>query len=68
MSLSRFQIKHLRKEKNLTQAKLAKIINIRQESLSRIELGRINPSIATLEKISEVLGVPICQLFKKNEL
>lgn len=66
MYLSRFQIKQLREEKNMTQAKLAEIINIRQESLSRIELGRINPSIATLEKISDVLEVPISRLFKKN--
>lgn len=66
MYLSRFQIKQLREEKNMTQAKLAEIINIRQESLSRIELGRINPSIATLEKISDVLEVPISRLFKKK--
>ncbi|MFS0646078.1 helix-turn-helix domain-containing protein [Siminovitchia sp. 179-K 8D1 HS] len=54
----------MREEKNITQAKLAEIINIRQESLSRIELGRINPSMATLEKISAALNIPLHKLFK----
>lgn len=60
-------IRRMREEVGITQTKLAQVINIHQESLSRIELGRIKPSLTTLEKIAAALGVAISELFDDNE-
>ncbi len=51
------RIKQIRKSKNLTQEKLAELINIEIPSLSYIETGKFAPSIETLQKLSEVLEV-----------
>lgn len=52
------RIKQRRKEKGLTQAKLAKAIRERQNYVSRYENNRI-PSPETLVKIARLLGVSI---------
>lgn len=51
------KIKQIRKSKNLTQEKLAELINIEIPSMSYIETGKFAPSVETLQKLSEVLGV-----------
>ena len=51
------RIKEIRKAKNLTQEKLAELIDIETGSLSAIESGRHYPSLPTLIKISEVLNI-----------
>ncbi len=51
------RIKLLRKEKDLTQEKLAEILDISTEHLSRIETGSYRPSLALIEKISEIFEV-----------
>jgi DNA-binding XRE family transcriptional regulator len=47
-------IRHRRKA-GLTQAELARRAGIRPESLNRIEQGRVDPSVRTIEKIDKVL-------------
>ena len=49
------QIVLARKEKNISQATLSKIIGIQQASLSKIENGEGNPSIQTLQRIAKGL-------------
>jgi len=44
-----------RKAANLTQTKLATLVGIRQETLSRIESGQQQPAVKTIEKIEKVL-------------
>lgn len=51
------RIKEIRKSKNLTQEKLAELINIEVPSMSYIETGKFAPSVETLQKLSEVLQV-----------
>ena len=51
------KIKQIRKSKNLTQEKLAELINIEIPSMSYIETGKFAPSTETLQKLSEVLEV-----------
>ncbi len=51
------RIKQIRKSKNLTQEKLAELINIEVPSMSYIETGKFAPSVETLQKLSEVLEV-----------
>jgi len=58
------RIREIRKSKNLTQEKLAEMIEIGFSSLSYIETGRNYPSPETLQKICKVFNVEPCELFK----
>ena len=54
------RIVELRKELNLSQEQLAERANISQTHISKIELGRDNPSFKLLKKIADALD---CQLY-----
>ena len=62
------KIKQIRKEKQLTQERLAELINIEIPSLSNIETGKFAPSIETLQKLSEVLEVEPWEFYYFNEI
>jgi DNA-binding XRE family transcriptional regulator len=44
-----------RRELGLTQAQLAKLAGIRQETLSRLESGKHKPNVRTVERIEAAL-------------
>lgn len=44
-----------RRERGLTQAQLAKLAGIRQETLSRFESGKHKPNVQTVERIEAAL-------------
>ncbi len=56
------RIAGLRKERELTQAQLAEMIDTAVETISRLERGVSIPSLKTLEKISKALNVRIKDL------
>lgn len=56
------RIKELRIEKGITQAELAARVNKDQQSIQRLEAGRINPSFIYLFEISQGLSVSIKEL------
>lgn len=58
----------MRKFKNITQEKLAEMINMDITSLSKIETGRNYPQPETIEKISQALNIEISQLFSFHYL
>lgn len=47
----------VRRDKSLTQAQLAKKIGTKQSVISRLEIGRANPSVGFLKKLATALGV-----------
>jgi len=57
------RIKNLRKERGMSQLQLAHFVHKDQQSIQRLEAGKINPSIYYLFEISEGLKVPLIQLF-----
>ena len=57
------RIKALRDGKNLTQEDLANDCNIPKSQITRIEKAKVNPTIKTLLKISNALGVELRDLF-----
>ena len=57
------RIKFLRKSCNISQERLAEMINMDITSLSKIETGRNYPQPETIEKISKALNVDVSQLF-----
>lgn len=63
------RIKEVRKNRGITQEKLAEIIGIETGSLSAIESGRHFPSLITLEKIAKYFDVQIQTFFEfSNQL
>ncbi len=58
------RIQYLRKQKGLSQEKFAEAINIATTSLSYIETGRGFMTLATLEKMTEVLEVEPYEIFQ----
>lgn len=59
-------IVRLRNKKGISQEKLAARINKSKQSIYLLENGKIqNPGIETLQKIADVLEVPITELLKK---
>lgn len=61
------RIKELRKEKNITQVRLAKCLNIAQPTLSGYETGNFQPDNETLLKIADFFGVTIDYLLGREE-
>lgn len=59
--MSRFRILELCKERGITQKDLAAQIGMTPVGLAKAAGG--NPTVDTLEKIAEALGVPVTELF-----
>lgn len=57
------RIKELRKRSGLSQDQLAEKVGIEAKYLSRIEVGKRQPSIETLEHIADALQVEMKELF-----
>lgn len=57
-------IRNIRKTKNISQVELANSIGKDQQSIQRLESGRINPSFYYLCEISEGLGIKLEELLK----
>lgn len=51
------RIKRIRKGNDLTQERLAEMLNISTEHLSRIETGSYRPSLSLIEKISDIFKI-----------
>ncbi len=58
------RIKELRKNRGLSQEKLAEMVNIDPKHLSRIEVGRSFPSMDTLTEISKALKLELKDFFE----
>jgi transcriptional regulator with XRE-family HTH domain len=57
-------IKEARRKRQMTQLALAVLCQFEKASISKIESGKRNISILTLEKISQALDVEIGEFFK----
>lgn len=60
-------LKHYREQSSLSQAKLAEKSNLSTNYISEIESGRSLPSIKSIEKISNILGVKPYQILMDIE-
>jgi len=61
------RIKQIRTSKKLSQKELALSIGIDQGQYSRMENGKVEPTLSSLEKIAEALSIKIAELFDENE-
>lgn len=55
MSITRATLKKLRMEAGLTQKKLAELVGVSQAHIAKIEHGKVDPRLSTINKILEVL-------------
>jgi len=59
------RIRELRREQGLSQVKLAVKADMDPATLNRIEQGKGNPNLRTLERIADALGVEVVDLLGK---
>jgi len=59
------RVKEARNRKGLRQVDLAQKTGILRANIARIERGKHNPSLETLERISDALGIPVVDLIAK---
>ena len=57
------RIKELRARDNLTQSDLAKLVNVRRETIVFLEKGKYNPSLKLAYDISKVFKLTIEEIF-----
>ncbi|MEM3641299.1 MAG: CBS domain-containing protein, partial [Candidatus Bathyarchaeia archaeon] len=55
MALTGFMLKKLRLEAKLTQKKLAELVGVSQAHIAKIEQGKVDPRLSTVNKILQVL-------------
>ena len=56
-------LKKYRQFNELTQEELAKKVNVRRETIARLETAKYNPSLELAVRISKELNTPIEELF-----
>ena len=57
-----------RKKRKLTQEALADLAGIEQQSLSRMEKGKISPRFDRLQRFAETLGCTVSDLFDEGRI
>ena len=62
------RIKELRKERSLTQEKLAELIGIDTRNLIKIENGETFPRVNTVDKLIEVFDITPDEILKTEHL
>lgn len=60
------RIKQLRTLKKLSQKQVALDIGIDQGQYSRIESGKVEPTLASLQKIARVFGISLSELLREQ--
>jgi transcriptional regulator with XRE-family HTH domain len=57
-------MKKARAKKKLSQGALARLLEVDKGYISNIENGKKNPTLATIQKLAEALGVSADELIK----
>ena len=57
-------IKRIREQKNMTQGDICRAVGFDRAQMSNIEAGKGNPTLATIEKIAQALGISSDELLK----
>ncbi len=57
-------VKVERTKKRLTQAALAELIDVHEKYIGKIENGKQNVTIKTLNKLANALNIDICKLLE----
>jgi transcriptional regulator with XRE-family HTH domain len=58
------RLKTLRAKSEMSQAALAQKVGVSREYIARLETGRHDPPLSTLEKLAKALGVRVTELLE----
>lgn len=61
------KIKKYREDKKMTQKDIAEILEVEPSTISKYELGMIEPNIESIKRLSETFGITIDELLKDEE-
>ena len=53
--------------KRLTQAQLAELIDVHEKYIGKIETGKQNITVKTLNKLANALNIDICRLLEEKK-
>ena len=57
-------LKRIRTKKKMSQGDIARALEVHRAYISGIESGKRNPTLATIQKLAEALGVSADELLK----
>ncbi len=63
MPILKTRLHELRKEHNMQQAELAKLVGVRRETIGNLENGRYNPSLKLAMDIAKVFDTTVEDIF-----
>ena len=63
MSILKTRLHELRKERNMQQSELAKLVGVRRETIGNLENGRYNPSLKLATDIAKVFDTTVEDIF-----
>lgn len=61
-------LKRLREFKKLSQKEVSVASGVPQGQYSRIENGKVEPSVSTLEKLAKVFEISVAEFFKSDDV
>ena len=67
MPILKTRLHELRKERNIQQAELAKLVGVRRETIGNLENGRYNPSLKLAMDIAKVFDTTVEDIFTFEE-
>lgn len=62
-----FRLREILKERHITLGQFSEVSGISQSNLSNYMSGKVSPTLDTLGRISDALGINITELFRKKE-
>lgn len=62
-----FRLREILKERQITIGQFSQICGISQSNLSNYMMGKVSPTLETLEKIAKALDIELADLFQKEE-
>lgn len=60
------RVRQLRQDHKVSARRLAELAGFSPSYLSRLETGRVNPTVSTLIRIMDALGEPVTRLFEER--
>ena len=63
MPILKTRIHELRKEHNMQQAELAKLVDVRRDTIGKLENGKYNPSLKLAMDIAKIFDTTVEDIF-----
>lgn len=68
MPILKTRIHELRKEHNMQQAELAKLVDVRRETIGNLENGKYNPSLKLAMDIAKIFDTTVEDIFTFEDI